>query len=198
MGCDTERNETMKTEDVIELYEAYRSYVRHEDQLINFRTTWFITFQSVLFGIYGFTGQRLAEIQLKMLESAGTAQDTLARRLQIVSDIIDGAAHGTTAFDGSVRFIRYVMVTTPIIGVAACILGFLSIRAASTAIAGIREKGRHHQGLFDQYHLPEITGGGIGRASRTGHVLGSYLPAIVALFWVFSLLRFSFSIHWGP
>ena len=39
--------------DTLALYEAYRSYIRHEDGLINFRTTWFLGIQGVLFTAFG-------------------------------------------------------------------------------------------------------------------------------------------------
>ena len=36
-------------EDSIEVYKAYREKISHEDVLINFRTSWFVTLQAFLF-----------------------------------------------------------------------------------------------------------------------------------------------------
>lgn len=42
----------------LELYEVYRSYVRHEDTLMNYRLTWLLTFNGILFGVFGIMLQR--------------------------------------------------------------------------------------------------------------------------------------------
>jgi hypothetical protein len=44
------------------LFEVYRDYVKHEDNLKNFRSTWNITIQSFLVATYGFTIQKMLEV----------------------------------------------------------------------------------------------------------------------------------------
>ena len=51
--CDT---------DVMNLYELYREYIRHQYDLLNHRTTWFIGFNAFLFGTYGLTVQKKFEV----------------------------------------------------------------------------------------------------------------------------------------
>lgn len=51
----TKPDEGEKPIDRLDLYKVYRSYIEHEDDLINQRTTWFIQLHSFLIASYGIT-----------------------------------------------------------------------------------------------------------------------------------------------
>jgi hypothetical protein len=48
--------------DNFDIYETFRSYIRHEDGLINNRITWMLTIHGFLYASYGFTIQKKLEI----------------------------------------------------------------------------------------------------------------------------------------
>jgi len=50
---------TEHLKDAIALYNVYRDYVKHEDELINRRLSWNLTLQGFLFAAYGVTFQLL-------------------------------------------------------------------------------------------------------------------------------------------
>jgi hypothetical protein len=59
---DTNDNKQMNTTNIIEIYELFRSYVKHEDTLIDHRTTWLIYIQSFLLATFGFSYQKKFEV----------------------------------------------------------------------------------------------------------------------------------------
>jgi hypothetical protein len=61
-----------------ELYLNYRDYIKHENILINYRTTWLITIQSFLITTFGFSYQKKFEvISSAALNGLTLIQDTL-------------------------------------------------------------------------------------------------------------------------
>jgi hypothetical protein len=53
-------------EKISELYKILRSYIEHEDYLINFRSNWMYLIQSFLVASYGFTIQKKLEVMSKI------------------------------------------------------------------------------------------------------------------------------------
>jgi hypothetical protein len=52
----------LELKDNLDLYETFRSYIRHEDDLTNNRITWMLTIHGFLYASYGFTLQKKLEI----------------------------------------------------------------------------------------------------------------------------------------
>ena len=92
-----------------ELYKIFRDYVEHEDTLVNNRLLWNINIQGFLFATYGFTIQKLAEVQ--------------AIRNQ---EIVVGT--GTVAM-------RCLIVFLPVLGISISYLSWKGVKAAQNAIA---------------------------------------------------------------
>lgn len=54
----------------VRLYEVYRGYVEHEDDLINQRLSWNFSIQGLLFAAYAFAFQKSAELWKAVSDSA--------------------------------------------------------------------------------------------------------------------------------
>ncbi|MGA2905059.1 MAG: hypothetical protein ABSD98_14595 [Candidatus Korobacteraceae bacterium] len=47
-----------------QLYSVFRDYIKHEDDLINYRLNWNFTIQGFLFAAYSFTLQKVADLHI--------------------------------------------------------------------------------------------------------------------------------------
>src|SRR5437879_8379854 len=56
--------------DIRDLYRIFRTYVEHEDDLINQRQTWNLTIQGFLFASYAFSLQKLVEAESRAVIDA--------------------------------------------------------------------------------------------------------------------------------
>src|SRR5437763_1604980 len=56
--------------DTRDLYRIFRSYIAHEDDLINQRQTWNLTIQGFLFAAYAFSLQKLVEAESRAILDA--------------------------------------------------------------------------------------------------------------------------------
>ena len=141
----------MKTH--LSIYATFRSYVQHEDDLINNRLNWNFTIQGFLFAAYTFSLQKISEIRGNLL-------------LHLQTPSIQ-----TTIFNSQVlglRELRIAMVMIALVGLWVSFWVYMSVSAARIAIEEL--VGRWHQEYLDYKPNPE---GG----KQNTH--GSYLPGLV-------------------
>ena len=170
--------------ETLALYEAYRAYVRHEDGLINFRTTWFITVQGILFAISGLTIQRNVETVAGLIKDRGFHADEAAKITGLLDTIkLDGGS----PFGRALAALDYILVGTPVVGMVMCLISFVSVLAAHRAIYHVGVASGLHHARFKLVHLPGLTGGG-GTFPIFGLALSLVMPTAVALFWACSFL----------
>jgi hypothetical protein len=55
----------------IKLYEGFREYIKHEDDLIGNRVTWLAQIHGFLYATYGFTLQKKLEIMQQVASHVG-------------------------------------------------------------------------------------------------------------------------------
>jgi len=104
----------------IKIYEVFRDYIKHEDNLINNRLTWILTIHGFLYATYGLTMQKKMEIAQKIASDLTTPA---APRSYNDYSQIAGLCHTLWLSD---RF----LICISIIGLVISICGSTSIIAA--------------------------------------------------------------------
>src|SRR5580658_8096117 len=99
----------------LQLYSIFRDYIKHEDDLINQRLSWFLTLQGFFFAAYALALQKSVESWTTLSSSTGTftATDSVATSLMDVY--------------------RFSM-TLAAVGFCVSVVVFLGVHAASTAL----------------------------------------------------------------
>src|SRR5688572_28835390 len=93
-----------------EQYHLYRDYLKHEDGLINYRLTWTLTLQGLLFAALGYLANDLGE-------NGGGAGGRVSPFLRAL-----------------------VLVLIPAMGLLTAAFGWIGILAAHRAIGGLRHE----------------------------------------------------------
>lgn len=164
--------------DLDALYERFRGYVIHEDNLINHRTTWLVLIQSFLVASYGFA------ISRKFSGFANIVPEVSSARVHETVDQID----------------RFLLVIS-VVGIFTAAISFLSIFAARLSISNLSKKFTSVDGFVtDPINYPSITGGGSRWATFLGFSTPLAIPFLLMGIWVYMLkvtVEFSFNISVG-
>jgi hypothetical protein len=168
--------------DRIELYKIYRSYIEHEDNLINQRTTWFIQLHSFLIASYG--------IAFAALVNSFNFDDVEPLQLFLVRIAV-----------------LFLLLGLTIVGLASANAASKSILAATGAITQLRDRGNAILvGDNENSELPGLTRGGLDVLQRDensrkdmGVELGLRLPASLKWTWMlsFALLAWMGWVCWS-
>src|SRR5713226_5962825 len=156
-------------------YKLFREYVEHEDGLINNRLLWNINIQGFLFATYGFSVQKLAEIQ------AHIGPETI----------------GANAM-------YWFMGVLPVFGAVISYFSYKGVVAAQYAIDTLnrRWKGIMDADENKDYKamLPELIGGGDKKAHGWGFLAPKLFPWIVVGAWAVVLLSYGYYLRkfWTP
>jgi hypothetical protein len=187
---DTNDNRQLSATKIIEIYELFRSYVKHEDTLIDHRTTWLIYIQSFLLATFGFSYQKKFEVYANacsgrwisgesatdLVKAGCKAADQLARTM-------DNLPHQYDVF----------LLVMCFVGVGVSIASWISISAAVSALSSLEKKWKKKWKTNAFYEaelavLPSITGGGHPRAAWLGKLLPQLLPAFFTILWVLAIV----------
>ncbi len=158
---------------LLERYKLFRSYLEHEDNLVNHRTTWFIQLHSFLIASYGLIFSSLVTIKLdRSIENVAA------------SYFLAGLAAA-------------VLVAITIIGLISAKTTQKSVIAA---VKAIRELENDWDALllgvagpqFARGHklypsLPGLSGGGRKKSWRDGKSLAVRLPATLSYLWIVAI-----------
>jgi len=139
-------------------YRLFREYVVHEDALINKRLLWNINIQGFLLAGYGYTVQKLAEVQ----------KDPLACPPE----------------DG-LHLLRFLIVVIPILGIAISLLGWLGVEAARKAIEKLRDGWKTAQSEHPNETVITMPGL-VGAGNDLLHTLGLLAPRLFP--WAFCVI----------
>jgi hypothetical protein len=163
-------------------YEIFRSYVEHEDNLINHRITWSVTIQGFLFAGYAVViGAYTSVEQAFYFRSPGVAPGLSMDRL---------SGPNLLAFAAIVVF--------PVVG---ALIAFLTIFSALAARAAINQLTQDHQERVlktktkdhaeltnilrrQEPFLPRLIGGGAEFSDRKGFRLAIGIPLAFTASWI--------------
>lgn len=162
--------------ELYKLYEMFRDYLKHEDDLINNRLNWNFTIQGFLFAAYTFTLQKVSEIE------AGLLLHVPSRNTHLLFN------SSTLGLDG----LRIATVTVALVGLWVSLGVYISVSAARIAIEEIEKQWL---ALYQEYtkaakpnqyvpSLPGMTGGGSALAHRWGFWAPAALPIGFIAAWV--------------
>ena len=171
-------------EATLKLYETYRGYIIHEDDLINSRTTWLITIQSVLFGIFGFTCQKYLEVTANLINNARNLDFSKPEAAK--NYLLAISRDKENILGGAFQLVSFIIAGTPFLGIIVSVACVCSIKAAWDAMQSVKMAGDSHTDLFQQHKLPGLTGGGDKDAPWRGLAIGLALPISIGIFWSFS------------
>jgi len=154
-----------------QLYAELRDYVKHEDSLINHRTTWLMTVQAFLIATFGFSYQKRFEV---------LSHARLENAVASLSDLI-------WQFD-------VFLIILSVVGIGTSATARRSVTAAVEAIESVDEcwnklkaSGGWRRSCDEEpmlSYLPDITGGGNKAASRKGIGLSADLPLFFLILWI--------------
>jgi len=163
----------------LQVYSAFRDYVKHEDNLINNRLSWNFTIQGFLFTAYAFAFQKTAELW------------------NVLSHRNDKPALDLSRIVHSLADLHAVLLVLASVGMLVSVVIFFSVRAADVAIKALDEKWRErnlqHEAVpggsgssgNDPFGLPGLTGGGTPLDThKRGFKAAQFLPWITVLAWL--------------
>jgi len=156
MAVDESANKH-ELEDAVRIYDLYRDYVKHEDELINRRLSWNLTLQGFLFATYGVSFQVLGN---------SAASDELKRHIKLL-------ACALPVIGGSVAILALLSILA-----AQASIDELKIRWAYPA-------GHIREDVLEM--LPGLTGAGRRFANRWGKIPQVGIPCVMIAAWIFLL-----------
>lgn len=149
---------------IVDLYRLYRSQEEHENDLINHRTTWLVTIQSVLIATFGFSFQKFYEIAKS---SNALVQESITLRYEV-----------------------FLMVLC-VIGLSSCIFAYLSVKAGSDAQIKVRKEWSLLRLKMPDVGLPPLAGGGhdLNDPDRMkGNIFSRAIVFIFSILWILIIL----------
>jgi hypothetical protein len=158
----------------LELFNLYRDYVRHQYDLINHRTTWYATMQAFLFGAFGFSIQKKAEV-------AGDHPDKLSACATAVN-------HITCNIVGQ---LDWAIIFFCVVGMAISCVVWRVMKAASDPIQELYrvwEPIANCEHAKGNAHVPYLTGGMDEKHANAGRKYTMWLPVIIGIIWLLILI----------
>lgn len=155
-----------RPEQLDELFNLYRDYLKHEDGLINYRTTWLVSVQSFLIATFGLSYQKKFEVLAQAIEKCTV-----------------------TKLEISIYLYDIFLVLLVIVGVYTSYAAIHSVKAALLANEELIRKWEEIIQYYPpRYHLPAISGGGHPEALGKGKKLALNLPLGFLITWLVILL----------
>ncbi len=177
-------DDQQQQESTYELYKLYRSYIEHEDDLINQRISALLTVQSFLIGTYGFSYQKRFEIAVNLAKDNILADRRAQTETQAIPKTVNHAA-----IERSQHQFDIFLLSLAFIGAVTAWLASRSITHAHNAILSLYTKWRDLACLNrHSNHLPVIIGGGDEKAAGSGLNFSRTLPPILLILWVLAAL----------
>lgn len=197
-------------DDGIKIYELFRDYIKHEDDLINQRLTWLLTIHGFLYATCGFTLQKRIEIAQKVASDFFSKDDPFGCRSQIISKSCIAAQHAYFSMDSlgftSLELDAFLFMLA-LVGFTISLFGLWSIQAAMYSSTSLRRifaeqyscihepATAHNLQIFGADSLfvigsksanvivPSIAGGGSGKAESVGFVAPNLIPKVLIVGW---------------
>ena len=156
--------ECLESVELQELYSTIRTYVVHEDDLINQRTTWFTTLQNFTLVTFGL-------VYAKIFDTA--------------TGVVEHNYHLSNTYS----HFKYFLFVLASFGFVVSLLQFLAVSAAQRSISALEKRWdtycfRKPKGLL----LPPMTGGGDRPATTWGHRLPKFLPWFCTIAWLSAMV----------
>jgi hypothetical protein len=147
--------------DLVKLFEIYRDYAKHEDSLSNFRVTWFLAVQGLLFGGYAVLNQA---------------------RLIGGPPVSMGVSNAIGNLQSPAVLLTLLLA---LFGLFAAHRSYVSVKAAISAVQSLNAKWTTKVlGGNEHPLLPDLTGGGNPCAASKGPGFQTFLPIAAMIIWL--------------
>lgn len=163
----------IQNQSIESIYIIYRDYIKHEDSLVNSRTTALITIQSFVLATFGLCYQERYKMALNVIDKS---EYTLLGPIAI-------------EYNG-------FLLALGLVGLATSVIGLLSIHCAHKAISHLEESWKAIAAENPTEHLPGLTGGGKASVTIGGSHFSIFTPIFLILFWLATelFLLFAFGV----
>lgn len=154
------------------MYKAYRDYIVHEDDLVNQRTTWSVTIEAFVIGIFGLTYQKKMEGLITFFGLDDKRTGFSINKMKEVVDVFDE-----------------FLIIIAVFGIGIALISGVAVYAAQHAI---QKLGERWEDQCSKLHLcnefPPLTGGGNRLATYLGHTFPLVLPGFFIVFWALAIV----------
>jgi hypothetical protein len=151
-------------------FTTFREYRVREHELLNHRITWNLAIQGFLFATYGFSLQKLAEVQANAVGEGATIAQAV-NQLQGISQL------------------SVLLRTIPWLGMFMSIFVLLAVLGAKLSLEQLGEDWKKIEFKYpEEPFLPSPAGGGVPMAVRLGFYAPLAIPAIFVAAWFYILL----------
>lgn len=154
---------------VVAAYDKYIEYIRHENELLNYRTTWFITIQASLILAISFILQKFFDALWNVFSKSGTQVSAEGEQM--------------------IGLFCFIALSFCIIG---CITAYASWRSIEAALKAQSAICQRWTALFassaTEFGLPDLMGGGDPDATRLGGSFARWIPPIMLSLWLILLV----------
>jgi hypothetical protein len=201
-----------KFEQNLRVYETFRNYARHEDNLINNRVMWLLSIHGFLYATYGLTLQKKLEIieKISLITSKAGPPPYLT-----VDDIHTYMSENH--LDLTLTYTSLFLFLISAVGFSISLYAFRSIRAAKKSVINLQaifrlnftikqsqkdkdDPGKNIEGVANigeaedgkEVYVPDIAGGGRKFLSRSGHSASVTIPIILASSWFLSFIALAY------
>jgi hypothetical protein len=189
----------------LDVYDTFRKYIQHEDNLINNRITWMLTIHGFLYAAYAFTVQKKLEIAQKI-------NDDLLNK--ILTPDSAGRLNLSSYLNNSILQTEWVIFLIAVIGLVISWLASRSISAAGRASANVQKvfegqfRVQEAHGVVETVStakgliLPFVARGGDRRIITSGFLAARGIPLFLMAGWglsiVLELILFCSYSPWHP
>lgn len=197
----------------LKLYEIYRTYVVHEDNLTNNRMTWLLSIHGFLYATYGIALHMKFEVFQKIEDVSRSAHNLrLSGSTTILSALGYERQHTLLDLNTTALQIDFFLFCVAGIGVSISVIAWIALNAARQAIKALRINNNiafdmHEDNDADfqrgviagpiffgvgtrlaKYWIPQITGGGLPAGDIRGFYAPEFIPKILITGWAISLM----------
>jgi hypothetical protein len=187
------------------VYDIFRKYVEHEDDLVNHRISWMLVIHGFLYAAYAFTIQQKFSILSKIfkIQTSNDIAIPYFERLRDSHEITGGLPYYLSEAIGQTEFF---LILIAFIGFTISLVALRSINAAKNAAVNVQKvfegqfeihaaHGVHETVLTkDNLVLPTIAGGGDNRNRLLGILSARRIPFVLMGGWVISFVMEVLSI----
>lgn len=165
----TSEDTPLSLDDSLKYYQLTRDYIIHEDTLINYRLSWLLTIQGLLFAAYGLA---IRSLEGKNSDLSEKNPDLLRENLDLLGENLDLL----------ISALKWLGLLTSVL----CFTGIFAAVLAIKKLSKTYEKSKDHSRVSPLIKvLPKVTGGSSEIASTLGY---SPLPIPVLFFVIWWIL----------
>ena len=171
LGKEESRAEVQRGLTKLEYFEVFRAYRMFEQNLLNHRLTWGLAIHGFLFATYGFSLQKLAELEANPMFTAQVQRSQGVLQLKVLLGAI------------------------PLVGLCLSLIVLCGVIGAKTVLKNLEDEwDTKIKDKFPEPYLPDPAGGGLKKAIFLGYIPPYLIPLVFAFAWLIIFIRYIFML----